>query len=1502
MTSLGANVDNSVNNGKGPYVFRVLGQYIVAAYCAIEKNRLDYIRQKQSDIRNEYLSGIYDDIVRGDRDRSDLGLRTLLTASFTGGPRYISSKVQQDTDVDKYVSTELPNPLIDADGYAVVSKLMIYGPCGAVNMNASCMKDGSTCNRHFPKINDRMAKMFELLKELTTSRAPEKVLIKEAVNLLVTKNVNSISLTKGEEEREDDNDIVSGDEIKKATETKKEVAVKEAKTKNGAKNKTKNKPIKKAEKEEAVEAPSSQHVKYYMKHMINEKLIERIVDNHRFNDSLSEARVGKINSPRGPVYEAILKIKITRKEDAGENFEIPRNIGGMKHINALVDQRSDGNLQMDLQDKKVIDSGCSRHMTRNMSYLIDYEEINRGYVAFGGNPKVGKITGKRVPRKNNTYSVDLKNIVPKGEAVNTACYVQNRVLVVKPHNKTTYKLFHGRTPTLSFMRPFRCLVTILNTKDPLGKFDGKADEGFFVGYSLNSNAFRVFNSRTKIVEENLHIKFCKSTPNVVNSRPNWLFDIDALIRTMNYKPIIASTQSNGFAGTKASDNAGQARKETTPIKDYILLPLWTADPPFSKYLKSSQDDGFKPSNDDGNKVDEDPRQESKCKDQDKQDNFNSTNTVNAASTNRVNVVDENISIKLTFDLNMPALKDIGTFDFLNENEDDDAVTDMNNLDTTIQVSPTPTTRIHKGHPLDQVIGDLHSVTQTRNMSKNLKEHGFVSTIEQRTNYKDLQKFLFACFFYKKNPKRNKKDERGIVIRNKSRLVAQGHTQEEGIDYDEVFTLVVRIKAIRLFLAYASFKNFVVYQIDVKGAFLYEKIEEEVYVCQPQGFEDPDFPDRVYKVEKALYGLHQAHRAWKDLYNAFEKLMHEKFQMSSMGELTLFLRLQVKKKNDGIFICQDKYVAEILKKFKFIKVKNASTPIETQNPLIKDKDGEEVDVYMYRSMIGSLMYLTSSRPDIMFTVCACARYQVNPKVLHLHAVKKIFRYLKGQPKLGLWCPKDYPFDLVAYTDSDYAGASLDRKSTTRGTTSGGGPRCPEAMRDTIAQTRFENVSKLFNDLLLARSNTLRSDEDSMKINELMKLCTNLQSRVLALKKTKTTQALEIDSLKRGSKSLRRSKDEPSLGEDASKQERKIDDIDVDEDIILVNAQDDAKIFDVNAVGELNAASIATIISVAATITTEEVTLPKALTELKASKPKVKGVFIQMPSESITTTTKISSKKSQDKGKGIMVEEPVKPKKKEQIRLDEEAALKLQQKEQKKRNKPPTQTQQRKIMCTYLKHMEGKKLKDLKNKSFDSIKKIFDKAFKRVNTFEPISLELVEGSSKRAGEEIEQERSKKQKVDDDKKTAELKKLMDIIPNEEGVAIDAIPLAIKYPKIVDWKIHKEGNKSYYQMIRADENSKMYMVFNQMLKEFDKGDLEDLYNLGKIVGIKRHLNAVRITAAHIDVNTALMKPNRKLIYNSIMNGPYVRQMIPEPSDADREVPINETFHEQTNNELIEN
>ncbi|GKD08018.1 putative ribonuclease H-like domain-containing protein [Tanacetum coccineum] len=401
---------------------------------------------------------------------------------------------------------------------------------------------------------------------------------------------------------------------------------------------------------------------------------------------------------------------------------------------------------------------------------------------------------------------------------------------------------------------------------------------------------------------------------------------------------------------------------------------------------------------------------------------NITNNINTASdgniTNNVNTVSstinaaglednpahENIVYGCDDGPNMPNLEEIA---YLDDDEEVGTEADMNNLAITVSVSPIPTIRVHKDHPLEQIIGDIHSAPQTRRMTKNVTEH-----VEPKKTLMDLpygKRAIGTKWGY-----RNKKDERGIVIRNKARLVAQGYTQEEGINYDEVFTLVDRIEAIRLFLAYASFKDFVVYQMDVKSAFLYGKIKEEVYVYQPPGFEDPEFPDNVYKVEKALYCLHQAPRAWyetlstylldnrfqrgqidktlfikrvkydilllqvyvddiffgstkKGLCTGFEKLIHKKFQMSSMGELNFFLGLQVTQKDDEIFIRQDKYVDEILKKFSFSTMKTTSTPMETSKPLLKDAEVVYVDVHLYRSMIGSLMYLTASGPDIMFAV-------------------------------------------------------------------------------------------------------------------------------------------------------------------------------------------------------------------------------------------------------------------------------------------------------------------------------------------------------------------------------------------------------------------------------------------------------------------------------------------------------------------------------------------------------
>nr|GFA01132.1 hypothetical protein [Tanacetum cinerariifolium] len=320
----------------------------------------------------------------------------------------------------------------------------------------------------------------------------------------------------------------------------------------------------------------------------------------------------------------------------------------------------------------------------------------------------------------------------------------------------------------------------------------------------------------------------------------------------------------------------------------------------------------------------------------------------------------------------------------NSEETNGVKADISNMEIAITASPTHTLRIHKDHPKSQII-------EPKKISDALQDPSWVEAMQEELLQFKIQnvRTLVDC------PKgvrpigtkwilNNKKDERGIVIRNKARLVAQGHTQEEGIDYDEVFAPVARIEAIRLFLAYASFMGFTVYQMDVKSAFLYGTIDEEVYVMQPFGFQDPESPAKVYKVEKAMYGLHQASRAWygtlskyllkngfQRLCREFEALMHEKFQMSVMGD--------------------------ILKKFGYSDVRSSNTPMDKENPWGKDRTGKDV----------------------------------TSKECHLHAVKRIFRYLKGHPKLGLWYPKESHFDLVAYSDSDYGGATQDRKSTTGG---------------------------------------------------------------------------------------------------------------------------------------------------------------------------------------------------------------------------------------------------------------------------------------------------------------------------------------------------------------------------------------------------------------------------------------------------------------------------------------
>nr|GEW93658.1 hypothetical protein [Tanacetum cinerariifolium]GEW98892.1 hypothetical protein [Tanacetum cinerariifolium] len=821
---------------------------------------------------------------------------------------------------------------------------------------------------------------------------------------------------------------------------------------------------------------------------------------------------------------------------------------------------------------------------------------------------------------------------------------------------------------------------------------------------------------------------------------------------------------------------------------------------------------------------------------------------------------------------MPDLEDTANTEIFSGAYDDEvegAVADFNNLELTTVVSPIPTTRIHKDHPKKQTIGDPLSAPQTR----------------------------------------NKKVKRGIVVRNKARLFVQEYTQEEGIDYDEVFAPVTRIEAI-------------------------STIKEEVYVCQPLGFEDLHFSNKVYKVENTLYGLHQAPKAWYETLSA--DLLENGFRRGIIDKI--------------LFIKKD-------------KVKIASTPIETNKALLKDEKAMDVDVHLYRSMIRSLMYLTASRPDIMFAVCACARFQVTPKVLHLHVVKSIFRYLKGQPKLGLWYRRDSPFDLEAFSNSKYTGASLVRKSKT-------GEYVATAncygqvlwIQNQMLDYGFNFMNtKIYIDnestICIVKSLVYHSltkqieirhhfirDSYKKKLIQVIKIHTDHDVVDLLIKAfdvsrdgicdefgfptcscngcldwNETTANVEIQvsavgltyywlskavwiDLVGSTTRVESSKDKESLGdqEDASKQGRMINNINQDAKITLVDEtqgrMNEEEVFGVNdldgdevivdatageevkqsiKVAKKEVSIVVPVTTVSDVVTTiedvevttaattpqiskDELTLDQTLIEIEAAKPKVTGVIVQEPSEFRTTSSSQPSQlpHDKDKGKGIMVE-PGKPlKKKDQISFDEEVvrkleaqkkakmeeeemiarekdeanivmieqwdevqakikadmglAQKLQTEEQEKltdaekamlfmeflekrrkffarkreiekRNRPPTKAQQRSLMCTYLKNIDGRKPKNLKKKDI--------------------------------GGKVKETQAK------------LKRCLEIVPeDDDDVTIEAIPLSFKFSAIVDYKIYKEGKKS-----KADRNSQSYLTFGKMFKNFNREDLEVLWSIFK-------------------------------------------------------------------------
>ncbi|WVZ83182.1 LOW QUALITY PROTEIN: hypothetical protein U9M48_030353 [Paspalum notatum var. saurae] len=392
---------------------------------------------------------------------------------------------------------------------------------------------------------------------------------------------------------------------------------------------------------------------------------------------------------------------------------------------------------------------------------------------------------------------------------------------------------------------------------------------------------------------------------------------------------------------------------------------------------------------------------------------------------------------------------------------DQATQDAQDVDAptqTPQVARTRRSYLTQAHPQDLIIGSpSKGVSTRRKISASFcQAYSFVSCMEPTTigealndpdwvnaMHEELNNFTRnevwtlvpkpedARVIETKWVFRNKQDDEGEIMRNKARLVAMGYSQIEGLDFGETFAPVAILEAIRLLLAYFAHHDMKLYQMDVKSAFLNGYINELVYVEQPPGFEDPIHPDHVYKLSKALYGLKQAPRAWyerlrdffstnKALCQEFGEMMTKEFEMSMIGELSFFLGFQIKQLKEGTFIYQEKYCKDLLKKFKMEDCKSATTPIPLKAKLHPDPTGKKVDIKEYRSMIGSLLYLCASRPDIMFSVCLCARYQADPKESHRSAVQRILRYLKYAPSIGLWYPKGGSLELIGYSDAYFAG--------------------------------------------------------------------------------------------------------------------------------------------------------------------------------------------------------------------------------------------------------------------------------------------------------------------------------------------------------------------------------------------------------------------------------------------------------------------------------------------------
>nr|GEU33085.1 hypothetical protein [Tanacetum cinerariifolium] len=903
-----------------------------------------------------------------------------------------------------------------------------------------------------------------------------------------------------------------------------------------------------------------------------------------------------------------------------------------------------GNPHQALKDKGVTDSGCSRHMTGNIFYLSDFEEISRGYAAFGRNPKGGKITGikrefsvARTPQQNGVTERKNRTLIEAAwtmiadsflpipfwaEIVNTACYVQNR----------------GEEPVSNQQYMFLPLWST-DSKDPQNTdADAALDDKENVSDVLVSPSS---SDKTKKHDKKPKREAKRKSP----------IDLSTGVRDLS------DEFEEFFVNNTNRDNAASATVTAVGPNSTDSTNSFNAVGPSNTAISPSFKIGGKSSFVDPSQYPDDP--------------------------------------------NMPALEDII---YLDDEEDVGAEVNFSNLETSIIVSPIPITRFHKDHPVTQIIGDLSLAPQTRSMATMVKDQ---------------------------EPKRVHQ-----ALKDPSWIEAM---------QEELFQFKMQKVWVRVDLPKGK-RGFMVYQMDDKSTFLNGTIKEKIYVCQPSGFKDPDYPDKENgfergKINQTLFIKKQKGNILlvqvyvddiifgstnKDLCKAFEKLMKDKFQMSSMGELTFFLGLQVKKKDNRIFISQDKYVAEILRKFGNTYGKSTSTLIDTEKPLLKDLDGEDVDVHIYR-------------------------------------------YPKGKPHLGLWSHKDSFFNLVAYFDSDYAGASLDRKYTTGGdedadneVSAKSTPPLPTPVIPLSSPTQKHIRSPP--QAQTAQPSSLPPPPQPSQttkilmtlLNTLLETCATLTKHVANLEQDKVAQAIEITKLKQRVKRLEKKTQFKSF---RLKKLRKGWLAESQAKVYHMDLENAEKVLSMQDTDEAEPAKVKEVIEVVTTakLITELVTTaatPITAAQVpKASAPRRRrGVIIQDPKETATALVIVHFEaKSKDKGNGILIVEPKPLKRQVQIEQDEAFARELEAELNANINWNDVMEQERKNMMIYLKNMAGFKMDFFRGMTYSDIRPIFKKHHSLNQAFlERVEEEVTgheEERSKRKDDSLEKRATKKQRIDEE-----------------------------------------------------------------------------------------------------------------------------------------------------------